>query len=61
MTKDEKQIVNYAEFWDYYVAEHSEPLTRYLHFIGTLLGVVLLVWIVRTGSCFYFLLCFFIG
>jgi hypothetical protein len=61
MTKDEKQIVNYAEFWDYYVAEHSEPLTRYLHFIGTLLGVVLLVWIVRTGSWFYFPLCFVVG
>ncbi len=61
MTKDEKQIVNYAEFWDYYVAEHCEPLTRYLHFIGTLLGVVLLVWIVRTGSWFYFPLCFVVG
>jgi len=61
MTKHEKQITNYAEFWDYYVAEHNEPLTRYLHFVGTLLGVVLLVWIVRTGSWFYFPLCFVVG
>ncbi len=61
MSKDEKQITNYPEFWDFYVAEHSEPLTRYLHFIGTMLGIVLLVWIVRTENWLYFPLCFIVG
>ena len=52
---------NYAEFWDFYVSEHSQPLTRYLHFIGTMLGLVLLVWIFRTGNWLYFPLCFVSG
>lgn len=57
----EKRIANYAEFWDYYVAEHSQPLTRFLHFVGTLLGLILLVWIFRTGSWIYLPLCFVCG
>jgi len=28
-------ITNYTEFWDFYVLEHSKPMTRVLHFIGT--------------------------
>lgn len=57
----EERIKNYPEFWDYYVAEHSEPLTRYLHFVGTTLGLVLLVWIFRTGNWAYIPLCFVCG
>ena len=61
MEIDDKRIENYGEFWDFYVAEHSEPLTRYLHFVGTLLALVLLVWILRTGNWLYFSLCLIIG
>lgn len=61
MKPDEKRIETYAEFWDFYVAEHSQSLTRYLHFIGTLLGVVLLVWILHGGHYTYLPLCFVIG
>lgn len=57
----EKSIKTYAEFWDFYVAEHTEPVTRLLHFIGTSLGLVLMVWIFRTGNWIYFPLCFVIG
>lgn len=57
----EKTIKTYAEFWDFYVAEHTEPVTRLLHFIGTSLGLVLMVWIFRTGNWGYFPLCFVIG
>ena len=32
---------NYSEFWDFYVSEHSLPLTRVLHFVGTSLGIAL--------------------
>lgn len=57
----EKKIKTYAEFWDFYVSEHSQPLTRYLHFVGTTLGLVLLVWIIRSGNWIYFPLCLVIG
>jgi len=57
----EERIETYAEFWDFYVAEHSQPLTRLLHFIGTSLGLVLLVWIARRGSWLYLPVCFVVG
>lgn len=61
MAKNNEKIKTYAEFWDFYVQEHSHPLTRLLHFIGTSLGLVLLVWLVRSGVWYYFPLCFLIG
>ena len=61
MTTNEKRIADYREFWDFYVSEHAQPMTRYLHFVGTTLGLVLLVWIVRSGSWFYLPLCLIIG
>ena len=57
----ENRIETYAEFWDFYVLEHSEPMTRLFHFAGTTLGIVLLVWILRTGNYYYIPLCFVIG
>ena len=43
-------VKTYAEFWDFYVQEHSLPLTRFLHFVGTSLGIVLLIWFVQEGK-----------
>ena len=34
-------FANYREFFPYYVAMHSRPLTRRLHFAGTMLGLLL--------------------
>lgn len=56
-----ERIKTYAEFWDFYVAEHSKPLTRFLHFVGTSLGIVLLVWFLRNGTYLYIPLCFVVG
>lgn len=61
MEIDNKRIENYHEFWDFYVREHSEPLTRYLHFIGTSLGIILLVWFIVRGTWYYFPLCLIVG
>ncbi len=58
---ENKRITNYAEFWDFYVQEHSEPLTRLLHFAGTSLGLVLLVWFVKNGTYLYLPLCLVVG
>ena len=51
----------YAEFWDFYVSEHSKPLTRLLHFAGTTLGLVLLIYFVATGRWYFFPLFFVVG
>lgn len=56
-----EKLDNYAEFWDFYVAEHSKPLTRLLHFVGTSFGIVLLVWFLRNGTYLYIPLCFVVG
>ena len=56
-----QKIKNYAEFWDFYVQEHSQPLTRLLHFVGTSLSMVLLIWIIRNGTWLYFPLCLIVG
>ncbi len=36
-------IVSYKDFWPVYLAQHSRPGTRGLHYAGTLCGLVLLV------------------
>ncbi len=61
MKTENERIETYAEFWDYYVAEHAQPLTRLLHFVGTTLGLVLLVWIFQSGKWIYLPLCFVVG
>lgn len=52
---------NYAEFWDFYVSEHSLPATRLLHFAGTSLGILSLIYFVSRGWWYYFPLFFVIG
>jgi hypothetical protein len=52
---------NYDEFWDFYVREHSKPLTRLLHFIGTSLGLLLLAWSLWSGRLLYVPLFFVVG
>jgi hypothetical protein len=43
------EFASYREFFPYYVAMHSKPLTRQLHFAGTLLGAVFALIGIVTG------------
>ena len=52
---------NYSEFWDFYVSEHSRPMTRVLHFAGTTIGIVLLIYFVATGRWYFFPAFFVVG
>ncbi len=51
----------FDEFWPFYVREHSKPLTRFLHLIGTVAGLVLLIWFIWRGTWYYFPLSLIIG
>ena len=44
-----ERIPTYAEFWPYYLREHSLPITRWLHFTGTTSAVALVVISALTG------------
>jgi len=52
---------NYGEFWDFYVAEHSMPATRRLHFAGTALGILLLALFIWRGQWYFFPAFFLVG
>ena len=59
--ESEVKITSYSEFWDFYVREHSKPMTRILHFVGTSLGIILLIYFVSTGRWYLFPVFFSIG
>ena len=42
-------LASFAEFWPYYLREHSRPRTRALHYAGTSLVVLIAVAAAATG------------
>ena len=58
---EEKRFETYAEFWPYYLAEHSKPLTRVLHLLGTVCGTTILIWSVLTVNWFFIPLALIVG
>ena len=43
-------IQTYRDFWPFYLEEHSKPLTRGIHFIGTSLVFVVIAVAIATRS-----------
>lgn len=55
------KLQTFKEFWPYYVAEHSKPATRALHFVGTVTAMVCLVLLIAFGRWYWFPLAFVPG
>lgn len=43
---NDQRYTSYAEFWPYYLREHSKSACRSLHYIGTSLSLLCLVYLV---------------
>jgi hypothetical protein len=39
-----QKIQTYHEFWYFYLKEHSHPINRAFHYIGTTGVILLLIW-----------------
>jgi hypothetical protein len=54
-------IKDYKEFWDFYIQEHSKPLTRIFHFAGTFIATILLIWFIWQQKWYYLPICLIVG
>ena len=43
------RYASFAEFWPFYLREHSKPRTRALHYVGTSLVVAIAIFALLTG------------
>ena len=44
----EHELKTYDDFWSHYMNEHSRPATRWLHTVGTIFSVALIVFFAAT-------------
>ena len=57
----ERQFKSFAEFWPYYLGEHSQSATRVLHYVGTLTAIASVILTVAIGKWWLFPLAFVPG
>lgn len=50
-----KAYRTFAEFWPFYLREHSKPATRALHYIGTSLVIAVALYAVFSGQWMWLL------
>jgi hypothetical protein len=49
-TATEQRYTSFAEFYPYYLQEHSNSTCRRLHFAGTTLVLTILAYVIATGT-----------
>lgn len=55
------RFASFSEFYPYYLAEHSDPRCRALHYTGSLLVVAITLSAIATGSWLWLLVLPFVG
>lgn len=61
MSEPAPHIATYAEFWPFYLHEHSRGATRAIHITGTLTAVALVIASIATGPWWLALIALFAG
>ncbi len=56
-----KKIQTYAGFWPYYLREHSSPVCRALHYIGTTLALISVILLIITLTPYYLFMALICG
>lgn len=51
----ERACRTYADFWPYYLREHSDPRTRAIHYLGTALVIAFAALLAATGNWLWLL------
>ena len=46
----QKKYQSFGEFWPYYLDQHSKPKTKWIHFAGTSMAVIILFILIFTGK-----------
>ena len=58
---DPRRFKTFAEFYPFYLQEHSNRTCRRLHFVGTSLSLLFLIGLVTTGHIWYLVTAFVSG
>jgi hypothetical protein len=50
----DRQFKSFSEFWPYYLGEHSKPVTRLLHCVGSLAAIGVIITFIVIGKWWLF-------
>jgi hypothetical protein len=57
----ENHYRSFSEFWPFYLSQHSHPLNRAIHVIGTVLALMLLMGLISFGYFLWVPICLVVG
>ncbi|WP_111496433.1 MULTISPECIES: Mpo1-like protein [Marinobacter] len=53
---EQRHFDRFADFYPFYLEEHSDPTCRRLHYLGSVLVIAVLLYAITTGQWLYLLL-----